>query len=74
MYSVTNTRGVYYPQQAMQEQSSIQILDLSTIGMEMGLKLVKAVSTDLSIEELPELNSVIISGPYGKVQAVKAAR
>ena len=73
MYSVTNTRGVYYPQQAMQEQSSIQILDLSTIGMEMGLKLVKAVSTDLSIEELPELNSVILSGPYGKVQAVKAA-
>ena len=73
MYSVTNTRGVYYPQQAMQEQSSIQILDFSAIGMEMGLKLVKAVSTDLSIEELPELNSVILSGPYGKVQAVKAA-
>lgn len=72
-YVITNTRGLYYSPQQMQEQTAIQIINLSGIGMDTGMRLIEAISTDLLIEELPELNSAVISGPYNRVQIVKSA-
>ena len=72
-YVITNTRGLYYSPQQAQEQTAIQIVNLSGIGTEIGMRLISALSKDLMVEELPELRSVVISGSYSKVQAVKTA-
>lgn len=72
-YIITNTRGLYYSPQQIQEQTAIQIISLAGIGMDTGMRLVRAISADLGVEELLELRSVVLSGPYVKVQAVKSA-
>lgn len=42
-YVITNTRGLYYSPQQMQEQTAIQIINLSGIGMGTGMRLDRAI-------------------------------
>ena len=72
VYIIQNSRNIYTPQTSQGEQEVVQMFDLSEVNYDTAIKLIKSVSSDMSVEEFPEMKLVLVRGAYSKMSSVKS--
>jgi len=71
-YLILNSRSYYQAPSTPSEQISAQVIDLSGRRYEDVLPLIQAFANGLEIESFPDLQAVLVRGPYTQVNTLKS--